>query len=95
MYACERFNLYLLGLPTFALVTDHEALKVIYSRGSKPAARIERRVLRLQPYNYKVCCVKSQDNIADALSGLMKIPLQRNIDMMMSTFEWLLSVPYL
>ena len=31
-------------------------------------------MLRLQPYNYKVCCVKSQDNIADALSGLTKIP---------------------
>ena len=50
VWACDRFNLYLLGLPTFDLVTDHEALKVIYSRGS---------------------------------------------DMMMSTFEWLLSVPYL
>ena len=74
VWACERFNLYLLGLPTFDLVTDHEALKVIYSRGSKPSARIERWVLRLQPYNYKVCCVKSQDNIADALSRLTKIP---------------------
>ena len=74
VWACERFNLYLLGLPTFDLVTDHEALKVIYSRGSKPSARIERWVLRLQPYNYNVCCVKSQDNIADALSCLTKIP---------------------
>ena len=74
MWACERFNLYLLWLPTFDLVTDHEALRVIYSRGSKLSARIERWVLRLQPYNYKVCCVKSQDNIADVLSRLKKIP---------------------
>ena len=59
MWACERFNLYLLGLPTFDLVTDHEALKGIYLRGSNQSARIERWVLRLQPYNYKVCCVKS------------------------------------
>ena len=73
MWAFERFNLYLLGLPTFDLVTDHEALKVVYSRGSKPFARIERWVLRMQPYSYKVCCVKSQDNIADALSRLTKI----------------------
>lgn len=29
---------------------------------------------RLQPYNYKVCCVKSEDNIADTLSRLTKIP---------------------
>ena len=74
VWACERFNLYLYGLQTFDLVTDHEALKVIYSRGSKPSARIERWVLRLQPYNCKVCCVKSRDNIADALSRLTKIP---------------------
>ena len=48
-WACERFNLYLYGLQTFDLVTDHEALKVICSRGSKPSARIEGWVLRLQP----------------------------------------------
>ena len=78
VWACERFNLYLYGLQTFDLVTDHEALKVIYSRGSKPSALIERWVLRLQPYNYKVCCVKSRDNIADALSRLTKIPASRN-----------------
>ena len=51
---------------------------MIYSRGSKPSARIERWVLRLQPYNYKVCCVKSRDNIADALSRFTKIPASRN-----------------
>lgn len=74
MWACERFNLYLYGLQTFDLVTDHEALKVIYSRGSKPSVRIERWVLRLQPYSYKVCCVASRDNIADALSRLTTLP---------------------
>ena len=57
VWACERFHLYLYGLPQFDLVTDHEALKVIYSRKSKPSARIERWVLRLQPYNYQVCYV--------------------------------------
>ena len=51
---------------------------MIYSRGSKPSARIERWLLRLQPYNYKVCCVKSRDTIADALSRLTKIPASRN-----------------
>lgn len=53
VWACERFHLYLYGLPEFDLVTDHEALKVIYSTTSKPSARIERWVLRLQPYNYR------------------------------------------
>ena len=32
VWACERFNLYLYGLQTFDLVTDHEALKVIVSK---------------------------------------------------------------
>ena len=73
VWVCECFNLYLYRLQTFDLVTDREALKVIYSRGSKPSARIKYWVLRLQPYNYKVCCVKSRDNIADALSRLTKI----------------------
>ena len=31
-------------------------------------------MLRLQPYNYKVCCVRSRDNIADALSRLTTLP---------------------
>jgi len=34
VWACKRFHLY--GLPRFELVTDHEALKVIYSTRSKP-----------------------------------------------------------
>ena len=72
-WECERFHLYVHGLPKFDLVTDHEALKVIYSRKSKPSARIERWVLRLQPYNYQVCYVPSGKNTADALSILTKI----------------------
>ena len=47
---------------------------MIYSRGSKPSARIERWVLRPQPYSYKVSCVASRDNIADALSRLTTLP---------------------
>ena len=57
VWACERFHLYVYGLSRFEPVTDHEALKVIYSTRSKPSARIERWVLRLQPYNYQVCYV--------------------------------------
>ena len=72
VWACERFHLYVYGLPKFDLVTDNEALKVIYLRKSKPSARIERWVLRLQPYNYQVCYLSSRKNIADALSRLTK-----------------------
>ena len=74
VWACERFNLYLNGFPEFDLVTDHQALKTIFGPRSKPSARIKRWVLRLQPYNYRVCFVSSKNNIADAPSRLTKIP---------------------
>lgn len=77
VWACERFNLYLCGLPEFDLVTDHQALKTIYGPRSKPSARIERCVLRLQPLNYKLIYVPSRENIADALSWLTKVPASR------------------
>ena len=61
------------GWPKFDLVTDHQALKVIYSRKSKPSAQIERWILRLQPYNYRVCYVSSRKNVVDTLSRLTKV----------------------
>ena len=76
VWACERFNLYLCG-PRFDLVTDHQALKTIYGPRSKPSARIERWILRLQPFNYKVIYVPSRENIADALSRLTKVLASR------------------
>ena len=72
VWACERFHLYLFGLQEFCLITDHKALEVIYSPRSKPSARIERWVLRLQPYCFKVQFVSSAKNIADPLSRLLK-----------------------
>ncbi|KXJ27479.1 Retrovirus-related Pol polyprotein from transposon 17.6 [Exaiptasia diaphana] len=53
VWVCKKFNIYLLGLESFDLVTDHEPLKAIYSNTSKPSARIQRWVLRLQPFNFK------------------------------------------
>ena len=73
VWACERFNLYLNGLPEFHLVADHQALKTIFGPRSKPSARIKHWVLRLQSLNYRVCFVSSRNNIADALSRLTKI----------------------
>ena len=74
VWTCERFNLYLNGLPEFHLVTDHQALKTIFGSGSKPSARIKHWVLRLQSFNYRECFVSSRSNIAYALSRLTKIP---------------------
>ena len=69
MWSCERFYLYVYARD-FELETDHKSLECIYNRTSKPSARIERWVLRLQGYNYEVVYRPGKGNTADALSRL-------------------------
>ena len=69
VWGCERFHMYLYGVD-FLLVTDHKPLEVMFSPTSKPPARVERWVLRLQPYRYTVRHVPGPQNIADCLSRL-------------------------
>lgn len=69
VWSCEHFYMYLLGTK-FVLVTDHKPLEVLYSPKSKPSARVERWVLRLQSYDYKVQYRPGKSNIADPLSRL-------------------------
>ena len=68
VWAVEHFHLFLYGQP-FTLFTDHKPLEIIYgSPKSKPSARIERWVLRLQPYTFTVKYKPGKENAADYLS---------------------------
>ena len=69
VWSCERFHLYLFGID-FDLLTDHKALQSIFSPSSRPPARVERWVLRLQPYRYRVQHISGPRNIADCFSRL-------------------------
>ena len=41
MFGCEHFKYYTLGGPPFTLIIDHKSLEFIFSKKSKPCARIE------------------------------------------------------
>ena len=70
IWACEKFHPYIYGAP-FELVTDHKPLEVIYGPKSRPCARIERWVLTMQPYKFKVRYQPGPKDIANALSRLV------------------------
>ena len=68
VWGIEHFRLFLLGAE-FDVITDHKALEAIYNNPrSKPPARIERWMLRLQPYNFRVIYKKGESNSADYMS---------------------------
>lgn len=69
VWAVEKFHMYLFG-KEFTLATDHKPLEFIFSSRSKPCARIERWVLRLQTYKFKVMYIPGKTNIADSFSRL-------------------------
>ncbi|CAH2208327.1 jg24389, partial [Pararge aegeria aegeria] len=69
VWAIEHFNMFLYG-KDFDLVTDHKPLETIFGPKSKPCARIERWVLRLQCYRFNIKYSPGKNNIADPLSRL-------------------------
>lgn len=71
VWAVERFHHFVFGR-CFELVTDHKALETLFGAKSKPCARIERWVIRLMSYKFKVIYKPGKINIADPLSRLLE-----------------------
>ena len=69
VWACERFHTCLCGIK-FHLVTNHKPLECLYSKKSRPPARTEHWVLRIQVFNYTIEYKPGSENIADSLSRL-------------------------
>lgn len=69
VWSIERFHFYLFGRK-FTLFTDHKPLTFMFQPLSKPCARIERWVLRLQQYDFVVVYKSGKENIADSFSRL-------------------------
>lgn len=79
VWAVERFAVYLIGRE-FELETDHKPLEAIFAPTSKPCARIERWVLRLQSFRFVVKYRKGSSNIADPFSRLATTSSSEDFD---------------
>lgn len=69
VWSVEKFYIYLYG-QHFELLTDCKALIYLFTHRSRPCARIERWVLRLQGFDYGVTHIPGDMNHADVLSRL-------------------------
>lgn len=68
VWACETLRVYLFGTD-FIIITDHKPLLSLFnSPMSKPSARIEKWMLRLQPFRFELIFSHGENNPADYLS---------------------------
>jgi hypothetical protein len=71
VYACEKFDRYLVGLPHFRLQTDHKPLIPLINKRDlvETPVRCQRMLMRLMRYNLTAEFIPGKDlTVADALS---------------------------
>ena len=70
VFACEKFYQYVYGQQTVTVESDHKPLEYIWKKPfSKTPPRLQRLMLRLQPYDLKIKCVPGKYlHMADTLS---------------------------
>ena len=80
-WGCEKFHDYIYGRSDITVETDHKSLEALYKKpiGSAPP-RIQRMMLRIQKYSFRVVWRKGKDLIiADTLSRGKRSRLRNRI----------------
>ena len=73
----------------FDVINDHKALESIFNNTrSRPPARIERCMMRLQPFNFKIIYRKGTSNEADYLSRHPAVIQNENLTLSRSAEEY-------
>lgn len=70
VFAVQKFHNYLYGVE-FDVHVDHKPLESLNNCNKKPNARIERWLMTLQSYRFKISHTPGRDNIADCFSRLL------------------------
>ena len=78
-FGCQKFHMYLYGNP-FTVVSDHKPLEVIFNNPRhKTSLRLQRILVRMMDYDFKVKYQPGKDNISDYTSR-HPVPSQRGND---------------
>ena len=67
LYSCQKFHHYIYDID-IEIVTDHKPLLSLFSVNSSPPPHIQKWLLKLQGYHFKLSYIERHKNAADVLS---------------------------